>query len=43
MLKLLLRRAVTIPITFLVITAVLYGIIMLSPAETRAQLNPHTQ
>lgn len=38
MLKLLLRRAVTIPITFLVITAVLYGIIMLSPAETRAQL-----
>lgn len=38
MLKFLLRRVATIPITFLVVTAVLYGIIMLSPAETRAQL-----
>ncbi len=38
MLKFLLRRALAVPITFLVITAVLYGIIMLSPAETRAQL-----
>jgi ABC-type dipeptide/oligopeptide/nickel transport system permease component len=38
MLKFLLRRLLAVPITFLVITAVLYGIIMLSPAETRAQL-----
>ena len=38
MLKFLLRRALAVPITFLVITAVLYAIIMLSPAETRAQL-----
>jgi ABC-type dipeptide/oligopeptide/nickel transport system permease component len=38
MLKFLVRRLLAVPITFLVITAVLYGIIMLSPAETRAQL-----
>ncbi len=38
MFKFLLRRVVAIPITFLVITAALYGIVMLSPPETRAQL-----
>jgi ABC-type dipeptide/oligopeptide/nickel transport system permease component len=45
MLKFLLRRLLAVPLTFLVITAVLYGIIMLSPAETRAQLYfpPHTR
>ena len=49
MLKFLIRRLAAIPITLFVITAVLYGIIMLAPAETRAQLymprgdshNPH--
>jgi peptide/nickel transport system permease protein len=38
MLKFLFRRALAIPITFLVITAVLYGIIMLAPVEARASL-----
>ncbi len=38
MLQFLLRRLMAVPITFLVITAALYSIIMLSPAETRAQL-----
>jgi peptide/nickel transport system permease protein len=37
-LKYILRRLAAIPITFLVITAVLYAIIMLAPAEERAML-----
>jgi peptide/nickel transport system permease protein len=37
-LKFLLRRLMAVPVTFLVITAVLYGIIMLAPVEARAQL-----
>lgn len=48
-LKFLFRRLLTIPITLIVITAFLYGIVMLVPAETRAELympkgnsnNPH--
>ena len=38
MLKFLVRRLLAIPITLLVITAALYGVVMLSPAETRAEL-----
>ena len=38
MLKFLIRRLLAIPVTLLVITAVLYGIVTLAPAETRAQL-----
>jgi peptide/nickel transport system permease protein len=34
----LLRRLVAIPVTFVVITAALYGIVMLAPAEERATL-----
>lgn len=49
MLKFLIRRLMAIPITLFVISAALYGIIMLAPAETRAELymprgvsnNPH--
>jgi ABC-type dipeptide/oligopeptide/nickel transport system permease component len=38
MLKFILRRLLVIPITLVVITAVLYGITMLSPVEARASL-----
>ncbi|MFQ6102065.1 MAG: ABC transporter permease [Anaerolineae bacterium] len=38
MLKFLIRRLMAIPITLFMITAVLYGIIMLAPVEMRAQL-----
>jgi len=38
MLRFILRRLLAIPITLLVITAVLYGIIMLAPVEQRASL-----
>lgn len=37
-LKFLIRRLLAIPVTLLIITAVLYGIIMLAPAEERAML-----
>jgi peptide/nickel transport system permease protein len=37
-LKFLLSRLLAIPVTLLIITAVLYGIIMLAPAEERAML-----
>ncbi len=48
-LKFILRRLTTIPITLFVITAFIYGVTMLVPAETRAELympkgesnNPH--
>ena len=38
MLRFLIRRAMAVPITILVITALLYGIVMLAPVEARAQL-----
>lgn len=38
MLMFFIRRLLAIPITLLVITAVLYGVIMLAPAEARAEL-----
>jgi ABC-type dipeptide/oligopeptide/nickel transport system permease component len=38
MLKFLIRRLSSVLITLLVITAIIYGIVMLSPAETRARL-----
>jgi peptide/nickel transport system permease protein len=38
MLKFLIRRLIAIPMTLLVITMVLYGITMLAPVESRAQL-----
>jgi ABC-type dipeptide/oligopeptide/nickel transport system permease component len=38
LLKQILLRLLAIPITLLVITATLYGIIMLAPAEERASL-----
>jgi peptide/nickel transport system permease protein len=38
MLKFVVRRLIAIPITLVIITAVLYGIVMLAPVETRAQL-----
>jgi peptide/nickel transport system permease protein len=38
LLAFLLRRLAAIPLTFLIITAVLYGIIMLAPPEARAEL-----
>lgn len=38
LLKFLIRRILAIPITLIIVTAVLYGIIMLAPAETRAEL-----
>jgi len=37
-LKFVLRRLLAVPITLLVVTALLYGVIMLVPAETRAEL-----
>jgi peptide/nickel transport system permease protein len=37
-LKFAIRRLLAIPVTLFVITAVLYGVTMLAPAETRAQL-----
>lgn len=37
-LKFLLRRILTIPVTLLVITAVLYGVVMFSPPDERATL-----
>lgn len=36
--RFLVRRALLMLITFVVITAVLYGVLMLSPAEARAAL-----
>ena len=49
LLKFFARRLLAIPVTLLIVTTALYGIIMLAPAETRAQLymprgtshNPH--
>ncbi len=38
LLKFILRRVVAIPVTLLIITAVLYGLLMFSPATARAQL-----
>jgi peptide/nickel transport system permease protein len=38
LLKFLIRRLIAIPVTLLVITAVLYGAIMLAPVETRAMM-----
>jgi len=38
LLKFLARRLLAIPVTLLIVTSALYGIIMLAPAETRAQL-----
>ena len=38
LLKFLIQRLMAIPITFVLITAVLYGIVMLTPPETRAEL-----
>jgi peptide/nickel transport system permease protein len=38
MLKFLIRRLIAIPLTLVVITAVLYGVTMLAPVESRAQL-----
>jgi peptide/nickel transport system permease protein len=38
MLRFILRRLLAIPITLLVITTILHGIIMLAPAERRASL-----
>jgi len=38
MLKFLFRRLLAIPVTLLLITAALYGITMLAPAEVRAQI-----
>jgi ABC-type dipeptide/oligopeptide/nickel transport system permease component len=38
MLRFLIRRLLAVPVTLVVITAVMYGIIMLAPVETRAQL-----
>lgn len=48
-LKYLTRRLLAIPVTLLIVTSALYGVLMLAPAETRAQLyvpkgtshNPH--
>jgi peptide/nickel transport system permease protein len=37
-LKYFLRRLMVIPVTFFLVTAALYGVIMLTPPETRAQL-----
>lgn len=37
-LKFLLRRLFAIPVTLLIITATLYGVLMLAPVEVRAQL-----
>jgi peptide/nickel transport system permease protein len=37
-LKFLLRRILTVPVTLIVITAFLYGVVMLVPADTRAEL-----
>lgn len=36
--KFLVRRILAIPVTFIIITMVLYGIIMLAPVETRIEL-----
>ncbi len=36
--KFMLRRLALIPVTMLIVTAVLYGIVMFTPAEARAQL-----
>jgi ABC-type dipeptide/oligopeptide/nickel transport system permease component len=38
LLKFLIRRLLAIPVTLLIITATLYGILMLAPVETRAEL-----
>jgi len=38
MLKFLLRRLLSVLITLLVITAIIYGVVMLAPVETRARL-----
>lgn len=38
LLKFLIRRLLAIPITLLIITATLYGVLMLAPVEVRAQL-----
>jgi hypothetical protein len=38
LLKQLLLRLLALPLTLLIITAALYGIVMLAPAEERAQL-----
>jgi len=38
MLEFLLRRLFSILITFFVVTATIYGIILLTPVETRAKL-----
>lgn len=38
LLKFLVRRMLAIPITLLIVTAVLYGIMMLAPANVRAEL-----
>jgi len=38
LIKFLLRRLLTIPVTLVVVTATLFGIVMLAPVETRAQL-----
>ena len=38
LLKFLIRRLLAIPVTLLIITAILYGVLMLAPVEVRAQL-----
>ena len=38
LLRYLIRRLVSIPLTLLIVTAVLYGVVMMTPAETRATL-----
>ncbi len=38
LLKFIFRRLLTVPVTLLLITALLYGIIMLAPVETRARI-----
>ncbi len=36
--RFLIRRIIAIPVTFILVTAVLYGLLMLTPPETRASL-----
>jgi peptide/nickel transport system permease protein len=36
--RFLIRRVIAIPVTFILVTAVLYGLLMLTPPETRASL-----
>ncbi len=38
LLKFLVRRVLAIPVTLFIVTAVLYGIIMLAPADARAEM-----